>query len=328
MNWNSLQATQPVPIQLLKGSLVKEKLPHAFIFEGEEGTPKEEAAFHLAKAFLCINRQEAEPCQECPECRRIESGNHPDVMVIRPEGLSIKKAQVEQLQKEFTYKGMESEQKIYIVYQADTMTASAANSLLKFLEEPDGETLAVLLTDNLHFLLDTVISRSQVIHFSALQEEEKAEYFMSQGEGETVAALRAYLASEETLSNKEEPAAWIVQGRTLVIQLTEEVWKRPQQMLLTLQDKWLNHFIDRDDIQVGLDMFLYWYRDLLYTKLGHTKLAYPDQVERLQKEALYRKEQTIAWQMEAVLEAKRQLAANVNPQLLMERLLLRLQEGS
>ncbi|MFG5456460.1 DNA polymerase III subunit delta', partial [Enterococcus faecalis] len=77
-----------------------------------------------------------EPCESCRNCQRIESGNHPDVHVVHPDGLSIKKGQIQALQEEFSKTGLESHKKLYIISHADQMTVNAANSLLKFLEEP------------------------------------------------------------------------------------------------------------------------------------------------------------------------------------------------
>ncbi|PSL42233.1 DNA polymerase-3 subunit delta' [Salsuginibacillus halophilus] len=327
MNWNELLKRQPAAVRVLQGGLQKERLPHAYIFEGEAGVPKEAAARLLGQAFLCEERTTVHPCGECSDCRRVLSGSHPDLLTIEPEGASIKKGQVEMLQKEFTYKGMESAKKVYLIHEAHRMTASAGNSLLKFLEEPEGETLAILLTENLHFLLDTIVSRAQVVTFAPLPEDERAEELKEQGYTNGQAALLARIADRATVEAQEEPGAWIVQAKTVVVQLTEEVQKRPQQVLLTLQEKWLPHFQDRKEQQIGLDLLLYWYRDVLYTKLKRLSLAYPDEVERLHEEALHTSEEKVSRQLEAILDAKRQLAANVNSQLLMERLLLRLQEG-
>ncbi|PAM96208.1 DNA polymerase III subunit delta', partial [Flavobacterium sp. IR1] len=169
--WNELKDSQPKVVQLLQRSLEKDRLAHAYLFEGSKGTGKKQIAFQLAKSFLCKNNEGAEPCLVCIDCKRIEHRNHPDVHIIEPDGLSIKKQQVEHLQKEFTYRGVESGKKVYLVDQADKMSASAANSLLKFLEEPTAPTLAVLMTERASSVLPTIQSRSQQLSFSPLPRE-------------------------------------------------------------------------------------------------------------------------------------------------------------
>ncbi|WP_054637331.1 DNA polymerase III subunit delta' [Thalassobacillus sp. C254] len=326
MDWETMKKQQPTVFQMLERSFEKNRLAHAYIFEGTRGAGKKETAILLAQRMFCSKHHRTVPCGSCKDCTRIRHGNHPDVLLVEPDGKSIKKGQVEQLQKEFGYKGMESSTKVYIVNDSDKMTASAANSLLKFLEEPEGETLAILLTENIHFLLETVISRSQVLTFAPPSYERKAKLLVSEGIGESVAPLLARLP-DHLLERYNEDKEWIVQGRSLVIQLTEEALNRPHQMLLTLQDKWLAHFKDREELDAGLDLLLFWYRDLLTVRHEETGLAFPEQRDQLKAEAFQRTELEVTSQLQAVLEAKRQLQANVNPQLLMERLLLRLQEG-
>ena len=80
-------------------------------------------------------------------CKRISSGNHPDVHLIERDGLSIKKEQIKSLQEEFSKKSVEANRKVYMIADADKMSVGAANSLLKFLEEPAADTVAILMTE-------------------------------------------------------------------------------------------------------------------------------------------------------------------------------------
>lgn len=328
MTWGQLEKDQDKVVQILKNSIVKQRLAHAYILEGGKGTGKMALALQLAKAYFCKELNQANPCQHCVDCKRITSGNHPDVHLISPDGQSIKKEQVKHLQKEFSYKGMESRKKVYIIEFADKMTASAANSLLKFLEEPASPTIAILLTEQIHQMLNTILSRSQVLSLAPLNPTKLIEFYEENGISKVNAKLLVEITSnlDEALQLCQED--WIVQARNLVIQLTEEVYKRPHQMFFTLQEKWLSHFSGKEQVSLSLDLLLLWYRDLLYTFLDEKQeLIFIDQEERLSEEALYTSEEKISRQMLAIFDAKRHLSANVQPQLLMEKLLLRLQEG-
>lgn len=164
--WETLNKMQPTVMKMLKNSIVKGRLSHAYLFEGMKGTGKRETSLFLAKSIFCENPiDQFIPCESCHHCKRIESGNHPDVHMIEPDGLSIKKNQIKMLQEEFFKSGVESKKKLYILFHADRMTASAQNSLLKFLEEPNSETTAILITEQVQQILPTILSRCQIISF-------------------------------------------------------------------------------------------------------------------------------------------------------------------
>src|SRR5699024_7684752 len=131
----------------------------------------------------------AEPCHQCHDCKRVESGNHPDLHWIEPEGQSIKKEQIDHLQKEFMYSGLESNKKIYVVKQAETLTLNAANRILKFLEEPNRETTAILLTENGQSIISTIRSRCQVLDLAPLNPIQFQQQLMNDGISEANAKL-------------------------------------------------------------------------------------------------------------------------------------------
>src|SRR5690625_2225660 len=98
------------------------------------------------------------------------SGNHPDVHWIEPEGRTIRNEQIDLLRKEFVYTGLETSKKMYIISGAEALTVNAANRILKFLEEPDMETTAILLTDNGQSIIPTIRSRCQIIDLKPLDQ--------------------------------------------------------------------------------------------------------------------------------------------------------------
>ncbi|MFC0559562.1 DNA polymerase III subunit delta' [Halalkalibacter alkalisediminis] len=326
--WTELREIQPRIINLLVRTIEKGRLAHAYLFEGTRGTGKKKVALHLAKSFFCGQKKGTDPCLECPDCKRIEHGNHPDVHLIEPDGQSIKKHQVEHLQKEFSYRGVESAKKVYIVNHADLMTVGAANSILKFLEEPASQTLAILLTEQGSKVLPTIHSRSQNLTFAPLLRDTFIKKLIEDGNSSTISSLLASLTTSYEGAKQMLEGDWIAQARSVVIQLMEEVYTRPSQVLFTLQEKWLPLFKDKTEQEIGLDMILLWLRDLMYTKVGKIdSLTYVDQQNKLEQQALSSSQDVLSRKMSAVLQAKRHLSANVNPQLLMEKLLLNIQEG-
>jgi DNA polymerase-3 subunit delta' len=327
--WEEIEEIQPIVKKMLTNSLKKQRVSHAYLFEGGRGTGKKATALMFAKTIFCDRPiDDINPCNQCIECKRIQSGNHPNVQILAPDGLSLKKEQIISLQQEFSKKGVESGKKVYIVEHADKMTTQAANSLLKFLEEPSAETLAILLTEHVQQILPTTLSRCQVVNFRPLTPENLIVQLQENGASLPIAA------TVSTLTNNLQEAItiisddWFAQARNIVIQLIEVINNRPEQSVLIVYDQWTNHFKEREQYSIGLDLLLLWYKDLLYIKVGNEhQVIYRDLQERLSNYALHSSDETIVTNISAILEAKKRLNANVNPQLLMEQLVLKLQEG-
>ena len=166
--WASLEDVQPIATKILTNSIKKNRISHAYLIQGLRGTGKESIAILLAQTLFCEERTGVEPCHTCSACKRVLSKNHPDVHWIEKDGQSIKNDQIDLLRKEFAYSGVESERKIYIIKDAQTLTNQAANRILKFLEEPIIETTALLLTENAQTMIPTIRSRCQVIDLKPL----------------------------------------------------------------------------------------------------------------------------------------------------------------
>ncbi|HET7521856.1 MAG TPA: DNA polymerase III subunit delta' [Bacillales bacterium] len=327
MNWETLRKTQPTAANILTGSFRKGRMAHAYLFQGNKGTGKRETAFLFAKRYFCREANGLEPCGGCRDCRRIDSGNHPDVHVIAPDGLSIKKEQVTDLLKEFSYRGVESRRKLYILQHADKMTIQAGNSLLKFLEEPGMMTCAVLITEQIQQMLATVISRCQVVSFTppAPKTVEAAIDHPDAAVKKAAARLTNSVEEAQALCADE----WFAQARKIVIQLTEGLRKRPHETFIFLEDQWHAHFHNKNLLQLGLDLLLLWYRDVMFFHFGKSgEVVYTDQRKRLEDEGVHSSGERAAAQMTAVLGARRRLDANVSPELVMEQLVWKLQEGS
>ncbi|MGG5254519.1 DNA polymerase III subunit delta' [Neobacillus sp. SM06] len=328
--WEQLEGMQPIVLKMMKNSLLKNRLAHAYLLEGMRGTGKKDTALLLAKTYLCEAPADGyKPCESCANCRRITSGNHPDVHMIEPDGLSIKKQQIKELQEEFTKKGVESARKVYIIVDADKMSVSASNSLLKFLEEPNSQTLAFLLTDQPQKILPTIQSRCQMLTFKPLPPKAMADVLAGKGVDRKDALLLAQMTNNVDEALRLNVDEWFAQAQKIVLKLYEVLKKNPLEAMVSLQGDWHQHFKEKEQIDRGLDLLLLIFKDLLYIQLGKPEQAvYQKEFERLKQFALKEPGRLITEQITAILDAKRKLQANMNPQLLMEQLVLKLQEGS
>jgi len=328
--WNELKEIQPQVYQMLQNSIQKNRVAHAYIFEGERGTGKKEASILLAKSLYCEQTDiHKRPCNQCTNCKRISSGNHPDVHMIEPDGLSIKKEQIQFLQEEFTKKGVESNRKVYIIDQAEKMTVQAANSLLKFLEEPLSDTTAILISDQTQKILPTIISRCQMITFKHLSADVLQKRLEEQGVDPQTAAIVSQLTNKFDEGLEISLDDWFAQAQRKVLELYEAIKSNYMKALIYLQEEWFRHFKEKDQIDRGLDFLLLIYKDLLYIQLDkYDAIVFKTKQAVLERYALQSAQRMLATDMEYILEAKRRLMSNTNPQLVMEQLVLNLQEGS
>ncbi len=157
------------------------RMPHAIIIEGEDGTGKHTLAKYIAKAFVCQNK--SAPCEACRDCHLADVGTHPDIEWIAPEEKK-KSVSVDKIRtlKALSYTSSHtSDGRVFIIDKADTMNAASANSLLKVLEEPPSKLLFILLCESSGKLLETVVSRCTVFSLFAPSEDIGTAYLVNEG---------------------------------------------------------------------------------------------------------------------------------------------------
>lgn len=143
------------------------KISHAYLIDQNDNDDSFEFVMAFIKALICSKHSSNNKnCNNCYLCKRIDDGNYPEIKIIEPDGMFIKKQQILDLQKEFSRTSVEGSKKIYVIKECDKMRAEAANSMLKFLEEPDNDIVAILMTNNYNNVLKTIISRCQIIKLS------------------------------------------------------------------------------------------------------------------------------------------------------------------
>ncbi|WP_078543221.1 DNA polymerase III subunit delta' [Litchfieldia alkalitelluris] len=327
--WEQLYEQQPIALKMIENSFKKDRVAHAYIFEGNKGTGKKDISVLFAKAYFCKNHADGvKPCNQCSNCKRIDSGNHPDLHMIEPDGLSIKKGQIQSLQEEFSKTGVESNKKLYIIEHADRMTANAANSLLKFLEEPSSQTVAILLTEQIHRMLDTILSRCQILSFKPLSAKILRSRLIEREVTPTFAAIVSNITNDVDGAYNLCQDEWFGQSRAIVLQLYEVLQTRPMDALFLIQDKWLTHFKEKAQVDLGLSLLLLLYRDLMQIQIGEeVNVVNIDKKDLLKQHALQSSSRRVNEQVAVILEAKQRLNTNMNPHLLMEQLVFKLQEG-
>ncbi|MDS9473312.1 DNA polymerase III subunit delta' [Sporosarcina pasteurii] len=319
---------QQIVMSRLKASFEHNRIGHAYIFDGERGTGKEEISLFFAKLLLCQNPTQNAPCETCSSCLRVASRNHPNITIIYPDGQTIKKGQMDEFLLEMTKKGYESGRKIYIISQAERMNSASANALLKYLEEPEGNVTAILLTESYQAILPTIQSRCQRISFLPPSRETLISMLEEQGITRSMAATVTMLTAniEEALQLAQEDE--FAHMRKTVLKLVEASDQNIHEALLYIQSTWSQVFKEREETDRGLDLLLYAYRDVVALKAELNSMSvYPDYNEFLNSLAMKLTYSQLSAVMEAILQSKRQLGGNMNRTLLMEQLMLNMQEG-
>ncbi len=155
---------QPLFYNSMRKIIKKNKLSHAYLIETNGIEYGFDLALSLAKTFLCPNNYtNLKKCSKCFICSNIEKGNYPDLKIIEADGKMIKKEQVVNLQDEFKVKPLYGKYLIYIIKDASLLNYSSANTILKFLEEPSDNIIAILLTNSVYNCIDTIASRCQIL---------------------------------------------------------------------------------------------------------------------------------------------------------------------
>jgi DNA polymerase III subunit delta' len=179
----------------LLSRLIQTGLPsHAYLFEGPDGVGKRLLALEFAKGLNC-ERSGRDACNECPACRRVNSGNHPDVVQVTASGTFIKIDQIREILAAIYLKPFMGRKKVYVIDEADRMNQEAANCFLKTLEEPPADSLLILITSRPFAFLPTIVSRCQRLRFQPLTPAQIEQYLVSKrGLSEEDAKMLAVLS--------------------------------------------------------------------------------------------------------------------------------------
>ncbi|HAM39578.1 MAG TPA: hypothetical protein DCP53_09345 [Elusimicrobia bacterium] len=155
-------------------AIEKNHIHSSYIFSGQSGIGKRLFALRLAKMLNCVGKISKRPCEECPSCKKIESGNHPDVVTISvlEEKSWISIDQIKDMIKSLQINTIMNGYNIRIIDSAHLIKEDAANSLLKILEEPPKNTVIILITPVPHSLPRTILSRCATVFFNVLSDGE------------------------------------------------------------------------------------------------------------------------------------------------------------
>jgi DNA polymerase III subunit delta' len=207
------------------------------------------------------------------------------------------------------------------------MTTQAANSLLKFLEEPPSPVVAILLAPSAQAVLPTILSRSQLVPFVPGDQETLEAALIQEGKPPLLARAAVNLAAGLAASRQLVDENWFAEIRNVVIQLGRESPSKFAASLIKAQQQVIKTDLS-EHVDILLQMLALWYRDMIYAMTGRqNQMVFPDQGDFISRQAYHRNIQSWVSVMEAALTAARRIKAHVPPQLALEQFLVNVREG-
>jgi DNA polymerase-3 subunit delta' len=310
-------------VAMLRHMESSNRMPHAILFAGPNGIGKSMVAKVLGAALLCSSREER-PCGICHSCQQMSYGSHPDFGLIAPDGANIKIEQIRTLQQEVSMAPYISRRRVCIIDGAELMTTQAANSLLKVLEDPPGESVFILIASNRQMLLSTIISRCMVISFQPLADDVLAQALMAKGHLSEPSEVAARLSGGRLgiALTMLEPEGFALRNQALeIMEIVVEAKMEIIWHTATLLEK-----MERNEILQIIIYITYILRDilLLVTGQGRQLLFNIDIAEELGELADKWNEKQLVKAIRAVEAARRALHANANTRLTSEALLIKI----
>jgi len=318
--WETIIGHDP-NIKMLQKMLASGRLPHALLFVGPAGIGKFLVARELAASLLCGGTS---PCGRCSSCLALAQQNHANLLVITPDGSSIKIDQIRSIQHEVAMRSFSGGARVCIIEDAGKMTKEAANSLLKMLEEPPENFYFVLTVTSTHSVLNTILSRCLVMKFLPLVPEQMIAALKLRGFSQETAAVAARLSGGRL-------------GKALGLLSPEGLKLRDEALRLasTITEQtgvWFFSAIGaldkRENAELGhlLGFLSGVFRDLTILRTtGNTELVFNiDKINQLQELVVSWHDQALVAAVKRIYSAERAIAANGNMRLTWEALLIEL----
>lgn len=328
-------------IHLLSTLIRKGTFPHAFLFTGIEGVGKQSVAMMFAMACNCADvgaqlsvvsdpsTQTTDPCGVCRSCKKIRSGNHPDISLIEPTGVFIRIDQIRSVCHTLGMKPYEAKVRVVIIANAGAMNPEAGNALLKVLEEPPDRTVLILTAIQTTDLLPTIQSRCQHIRFDPiLREDLESLLIRRQGldpdEAMIIAALANGSYSKASLMSRKN---WINRRNWLLCELNrllsvDDSKPFPVARVFAFAEKLSKN---KEILQDSLEIIKTWLRDLIICKLVPAgNIINRDLTEKILHVSQKVTVTSLLSKIKAVQSAQKKLRSNANLRLTLEALVMQL----
>lgn len=297
---------QPLFYNQVSKIIKSDKISHAYLIETNDCPYGFDIAMSLSKSFLCQKKNNSH-CSSCNICLNIDTNNYPDLKIIEADSKMIKKEQLLELQKEFSVKPLYGKYLIYIIKNAELLNRSSANTILKFLEEPSPNIIAILLTNNIYNCLDTIISRCQVL---SLIKEEKINN-------------NIFKKIYEKTSPNEEFNLFVEKQIINIMEFYEKL-EKDKTKLIAFYDV----FSLTDKIDILFDIGIKLYIDILNYKLKRKIEYFENNIDIIKNISNFNEFNDIIRKIEIINDFQKKTSYNVNKELFINNFIITFSGGN
>lgn len=311
---NNIKEHQSIFYNLIYNANKENRRNHAYMLVGNN---TKDAITFLTMSILC---DETVACGTCNTCKRVINKSYADVIYYDGDIESIKKQHIANIKTSFIRSSVEGKSKIYILENIEKSSKEAMNSLLKMLEEPEGDTVAIFSTKNKAKVLPTIISRCQVIELKPDNKIVLKQKLCVENIQLAYTNLLAEISStkEEAISKYDDRFIYMYNEVTNCI---EDLYTKPENVLINIHTNLLMKYKTKDDIHLFFSMLLVALRDLLHYKYGQ-ELVFMHMVEKYKMWDI--QEEIVINRIQEVSLAKQKIDSNVNIGLLIDSLFYKL----
>lgn len=304
---------QKITYKIINNSIKKNRCSHAYLIDSNGYFKSLELAISIAKTFLCpFNYSNSLNCNGCSQCNTIDDGNFLELKIIKPDGEWIKKEQLDDLQNLFSKKAVIGNKKVYIIDGVERLNITSANSILKFLEEPEEGIIAILITENINKVISTIVSRCQILSLNNINLENSSMVYMIANK-----IFNSENKIDEFVNNEDS-----VNIINSVIEFVKYYEDNGISTILEIEKLWNCYFSDRKDISNALEIMLLIYKDILNYLMNNPIEIFVDIKNDIRKIAIRRNVFNISKKINIIIDLKEKIKYNINTNLLMDKLLI------
>ncbi len=301
---------EPIIYRQISNS-IKNGLSHAYLFELNDNVYAYEMIMSFVKKVLSNGDENIS--------KRIDDGNYSELKHIFPDGQLIKKEQLEELQKAFSTMSLENDKRFYIIHDAEKLNVAAANSLLKFLEEPSDGIIAILLTNNINLMLKTIVSRCQILTFSKNKVEDYIKF------NQITSDITLHKLFFTIWKNKDELNEY---HRNFVKKVIEFInyYEKNKLKTIVYENRFFEEINDKIELNNFFECVILFYRDLLRYKFGSEVLYFDDYIDNIRELSCINTEEMIIKKINTLLEKVRLIKNNVNASMFIDGIIIDMEE--